>query len=107
MPQDEAQGDLLKRRSVPGLDSMVGDPYAMTALGVLLHRGEAGVARNWVQAATLYKRAADQGYAPAQLNLSACYLSGKGVPKNENLGMQYWQAAYSQNYPLALKGPPR
>jgi len=107
MPQDEAQGDLLKRRSVPGLDSMVGDPYAMTALGVLLHRGEAGVARNWVQAATLYKRAADKGYAPAQLNLSACYLSGKGVPKNENLGMQYWQAAYSQNYPLALKGPPR
>lgn len=107
MPQDKVQGDLLKRRAVPGLDSMVGDPYALTALGVLLHRGESGLARNWVEAARLYKLAADQGYAPAQLNISACYLSGKGVPKNETLGMQYWQAAYSQNYPLALNGPLR
>jgi len=107
MAKNEVQGELLKREAVPGLNSMGNDPYAMTALGVLLHRGEAGVSRNWVQAAGLYRRAADQGYAPAQLNLSACYLSGKGVPKNESLGMQYWQAAYSQNYPLALKGPPR
>jgi serine/threonine protein kinase len=107
IPKDEAQGARLKAEAFPGLDSMLNDPYALTALGVMVHRGEGGVASDWTQAAKLYKRAADQGYAPAQLNLSACYLSGKGVPQNEALGMKYWQDAYNQDYPLALKGPPR
>lgn len=105
--KDESQGANLKEKSFAGLDQMYKDPYALTALGVMVHRGEAGRAPDWAEAARLYKLAADQGYAPAQLNLSACYLSGKGVPQNEALGMKYWQDAYNQNYPLALKGPPR
>jgi TPR repeat protein len=105
--KDEAQGAQLKQKAFAGLDKMYGDPYALTALGVMLHRGEGGRAPDWAEAARLYKLAADQGYAPAQLNLSACYLSGKGVPQSESLGMKYWQDAYNQNYPLALKGPPR
>ena len=106
MVPDEQQGLQLKARALPGLDRMVGDPYAMTALGIMLFRGE-NVAKDRSAAALLYKRAADMGYAPAQFTYSACLLSGQGVPKNETLGLEYWQKAYSQSYPPALEGPPR
>jgi uncharacterized membrane protein len=106
MAPDEQQGLQLKARALPGLDRMVGDPYAMTALGIMLFRGE-HVTKDRSSAALLYKRAADMGYAPAQFTYSACLLSGQGVPKNEALGLEYWQKAYAQNYPPALEGPPR
>jgi len=44
---------------------MIGDPYAITALVIMCFRGE-GVQKNLAQAAKLYKKAADMGYAPAQ-----------------------------------------
>jgi TPR repeat protein/uncharacterized membrane protein len=106
MVPDEQQGLLLKNRAFAGLDRMVGDPYAMTALGIMLFRGE-NVAKDKAAAARLYRQAADMGYAPAQFTYSACLLSGQGVPKNESLGLQYWQQSYAQNYPPALEGPPR
>lgn len=106
MAPDEQQGLQLKERAFPGLDRMVGDPYAMTAVGIMLFRGE-NVAKDKSTAASLYKRAADMGYAPAQFTYSACLLSGQGVPKSEELGLEYWQKAYAQNYPPALEGPPR
>jgi TPR repeat protein/uncharacterized membrane protein len=106
MVSDEQQGLLLKSRAFPGLDRMVGDPYAMTAIGIMLFRGES-IPKDKSAAARLYKKAADLGYAPAQFTYSACLLSGQGVSKNEALGLQYWQQAYAQNYPPALEGPPR
>lgn len=106
MAPDEQQGLQLKERAFSGLDRMVGDPYAMTAVGIMLFRGE-NVAKDKTTAANLYKRAADMGYAPAQFTYSACLLSGQGVPKSEGLGLEYWQKAYAQSYPPALEGPPR
>jgi TPR repeat protein len=36
-----------------------------------------------------YKKAADQGYANAQLSLGQMYLNGEGVPKNEEEGNKW------------------
>ena len=85
---------------------MVGDPYAITALGVMCFRGEAGVNKNPAEAAALYKKAADMGYAPAQYCYSACLYNGQGVQRNPQLAEQYWRLACVQQYPPALKGKP-
>ena len=105
LKQDAQLGLDLKIRALAGLDSMVGDPYAMTSLGVMLWRGQ-GVAQNKSVAANLYRKAADMGYAPAQYNYAACLLAGQGVRKNQAEGMRYWERAVQQNYALALEGPP-
>ena len=39
-----------------------------------------GTGQNHQEAAQWYLRAADQGHAPAQLQLGRCYLEGKGGP---------------------------
>ena len=105
--QDEAQGLALKEAAFQGLNNtMVGDPYAVTALGIMCFRGE-GVQKNLEQAAQLYKRAADMGYAPAQYTYSVCLISGQGVPRNAFAARAYWQLAYNQGYGPALKGMPK
>jgi hypothetical protein len=97
----------LKEAAFDGLNNMQGDPYAITALGIMLFRGEGGVRKNEAEAARLYRLAADMGYAPAQYNYSACLLFGKGVPKNKDLGIRYWKMACEQGYSIALKGMPQ
>jgi TPR repeat protein len=104
---NQQEGLALKTASFNGLNcSMVGDPYAITALGVMSFRGD-GVAKNEIQAAQLYKKAADMGYAPAQYTYSMCLLTGQGVPKNAFEARTYWQKAYDQGYGPALKGMPQ
>jgi hypothetical protein len=101
------EGIALKAAAFPGLNNeMVGDPYAITALGVMCFRGEAGVNKNPAQAASLYKKAADKGYAPAQYCYSACLYNGQGVQRNPQLAEQYWRLACQQQYPPALRGRP-
>lgn len=97
----------LKESAFNGLNSMQGDPYAITALGVMLFRGEGGVAKHEDEAARLYHLAADMGYAPAQYNYSACLIFGKGVRMNKELGIRYWKMACEQGYSVALKGMPQ
>jgi len=97
----------LKEAAFDGLNNMQGDPYAITALGIMLFRGEGGVRKNEDEAARLYRLAADMGYAPAQYNYSACLIFGKGVPKNKDLGIRYWKMACEQGYSIALKGMPQ
>ena len=41
------------------------------------------------QAAKWWRKAAEQGYAPAQYALGACYYNGGGVPKNLEKA-EYW-----------------
>lgn len=98
-------GKAMKIQSLGGLDQMSGDPYAMTALGIMLFRGE-GVAKDRAAAARLYKAAAETGYAPALYNYAACLMAGHGVQQDMPLALQYWRAAYEQNYPPAMDGPP-
>lgn len=103
--QDQQQGIALKSAAFQGLNNMSGDPYAITALGIMCFRGE-GVQKNLTEAAELYKIAADMGYAPAQYTYSVCLVSGQGVPKNPYAARIYWQNAYNQGYGPALKGMP-
>ena len=98
-------GKAMKIQSLSGLDQMSGDPYAMTALGIMLFRGE-GVAKDRSAAARLYQGAAETGYAPALYNYAACLMAGHGVAQDQQLALQYWRAAYEQNYPPAMDGPP-
>lgn len=97
----------LKEAAFDGLNNMQGDPYAITALGIMLFRGEGGLQKNEAEAARLYRLAADMGYAPAQYNFSACLIFGKGVQKNRELGIRYWKMACDQGYSIALKGMPQ
>jgi hypothetical protein len=104
--RDPYRAKQLKAGTVDGLNSMSGDPYAMTALGVMLFRGEGGLPKNQKEAARLYKLAADMGYAPAQYNYAACLIAGQGVTKNRALGIRYWEKACAQQYSVALQGIP-
>ena len=45
-------------------------------------KGE-NISRDYFEAVKWFRKAADQGYAPAQLNLFGAYIQGKGVPKDE------------------------
>ena len=98
-------GKAMKIQSLSGLDRMSGDPYAMTALGIMLFSGE-GVAKDRSAAARLYQAAVETGYAPALYNYAACLMAGHGVQQDMPLALQYWRAAYEQNYPPAMDGPP-
>lgn len=107
IPPNPQEGIALKAAAFQGLNNqMVGDPYAITALGVMCFRGEGGVNKNPSEAASLYKKAADMGYAPAQYCYSACLYNGQGVQRNPELAERYWRLACQQQYPPALKGKP-
>ena len=96
----------LKKIAFDGLNNMEGDPYAITALGIMLFRGEGGAPKLPSEAVRLYLIAADMGYAPAQYNYSAALALGQGVEKNDSESLKYWRAAYDQGYPPALSGSP-
>lgn len=106
MEENEEQGIKLKMNSIDGLNNMEGDPYALTALGVMLYQGEA-IHVNKTEAARLYRLAADQGYAPAQYNYAVCLDRGFGVNQDPELAKTYLDKAASQFYPPALEGMPK
>ena len=99
------KGRRLKELSFEELNAMGGDPYALTAIGVMLFRGEGGLTQDRSEAVKLYKKAADMGYAPAQYNYSAALALGQGIAKNEGESLKWWSRAYEQDYPPALPGP--
>ncbi|MEI6279457.1 MAG: tetratricopeptide repeat protein [Verrucomicrobiae bacterium] len=106
MQKSDEQGKKLKSQSIDGLNNMEGDPYALTALGVMLYRGEV-VVENKSEAARVYRLAADQGYAPAQYSYAVCLDRGIGVPKDPDLARTYLDKAAAQFYPPALEGMPK
>jgi uncharacterized protein len=48
-----------------------------------------------------FERAAQRGYAPAQVNLAAMYLNGWGTPMNYALALHWLHAAADQGFPRA------
>ena len=103
--KDEQQGLAYQAASFSGL-SDVQDPYSMTAVGILIFQGKV-VGQNVPKdqrrkdAANLYKKAADMGYAPAQFNYAMCTEAGHGIPKNESLRQEYLRKAAADGYRLA------
>lgn len=73
-----------------------GDPQAALAIGLWLERGLFGAKTNVAEAVKWYKRAADQGFAQAQVELGSCYYAGRGVPKDEEEGVRWRRKAAEQ-----------
>ena len=64
---------------------------------------EADHLRDQETAAELYRRAADRGYACAQISLSYCYQTGFGVPKDTTRAAYWYAKAAEQGDRVALK----
>ena len=58
-----------------------------------------GVAKDWVQAAAWYGRAAEQGDAEAQHNLGACYKLGDGVAADRERALAWCRPRFEQDPP--------
>jgi tetratricopeptide (TPR) repeat protein len=56
---------------------------------------------HYQQALQWYRKAADQGYAPAQVNLGALYAEGHGVPRDFQEALAWYRQAADQGYALA------
>ena len=71
-------------------------PWLNINLGVFYAHGE-GVAKDYVQAAKWYRKAAGQDYALAQLGLGFCYATGQGVTKDAVEAAKWYRRAAEQN----------
>lgn len=78
--------------------SDIGNAEAQNELGQMFAAAEK------FEAATYWLRAsADQDFPDAMQNLGACYIAGKGVQKDENLGIMWIAKAASCGHTIALK----
>ena len=88
-------------RAIPLLEAQAASyPEAAGALGLAYEHGT-GVSADIEQAAHWYRVAADQGYAPAQINIGKLYQLGKGVERNAQLAADYYRSAADQGYATA------
>jgi hypothetical protein len=62
-----------------------------------------GVAQNSVEAARLYRMAADQNFAIAQANLGVCYEDGCGVPQDQGQAIYWYRRAAAQGNHDAIR----
>ncbi len=60
----------------------MGSPHAEDVLGNAYARAWGGVPQDYAQAASWYRKAADQGDADAQAKLGSLYYTGHGVPQD-------------------------
>ena len=96
------QGQLSNQASRPDLRDQ-GLAAAQTNLGHLMFNGARGMQRNRNVAVSLYRKAAQQGYAPAQRSLGDVLLKGKVVPKNFEEGVSWLVKAARQGDQKAQK----
>ena len=54
--------------------------------------------KNEVKAVQLFRKAAEQGNALAQILLAGCYLDGVGVEKDENEAVKWLNKAVAQGH---------
>ncbi len=69
-----------------------GDAAALTALAVVLLRGE-GVTRNVNEAVRLSERAVSHGHVPALFNLATLFETRNGVPANPARAFELYRRA--------------
>ena len=89
------------RDNFPGLDSIrtkaeAGKPKSQTKLGDFYM-----TQMDFTNAATWYRKAAEQGDVEAQLALASCYMSGRGLAKNPQEAARWLRQAATQ-----IGGPP-
>lgn len=71
------------------------DPATLNQRGLACYFGEE-VAKDLVKARELFLQAAEQGYAPAQVNLGMMYDHGDGVPRDYKLARHWYRQAADQ-----------
>lgn len=62
-----------------------------------------GIKQDFVQAARLYRKAAESGNAQGQYQLSILLFNGKGVPQNPQVGLVWLSKSAEQGFPKAQK----
>ena len=65
-------------------------------LGGLYEHGHGDLPKDYAQAATWYRRAAETGYDNAQLNLAKMYERGLGVPQDDEEAYVWFALAAAQ-----------
>lgn len=78
-----------------------GDPVAMFQFGWVLLQSEDAPFANFYQAGEMFRRAAEQGYGPAMVNLGTLYFEGRGVPQDFVLGQMWMIRAAGAGVPEA------
>ena len=73
-----------------------GEVVAQDILGQAYQYGWDGLATNFAEAVSYYRKAADSGYRDAQDHLGDMYKNGEGVPQNHEEAMKWWRKAAEQ-----------
>jgi len=71
---------------------------AKNNLSVVLLNNSDSNSKEYLQAVTMLKESSNKGHAASQNNLGHCYEFGKGVVKDENEAIKWYQASAAQNY---------
>jgi TPR repeat protein len=77
------------------------DPELQFEQGVAHLLGRDGAAKNEVEAARWFRKAAEQGHARAQTQLAMAYQLGRGVPRDQAQSLAWMEKAAAQNQPKA------
>jgi TPR repeat protein len=75
-----------------------GEARAQNDLGWLLHDGLLGLEKDYAQAVSWFRKAADQGYAHAQCNLGRAYEEGNGVNQDYAEAIKWFRKAAEQDH---------
>ena len=77
-----------------------GDADAQSELGVRYDAGRDGVERDYDEAVSWYRRAAEQDHAAAQAYLGFMYSSGRGVAQDDTEAVRWYRRSAEQGHPL-------
>ena len=77
-----------------------GEPVAQYNLAVLYALGE-GIAKDYANAASWFRKAAESGYPAAQFNLAVMYERGLGLPADSEAAFGWYRRAAERSYPAA------
>ena len=72
-------------------------------LGLMYASGQ-GVSQDYAQALSWYRKAAEQGYAPAQANLGVMYANGRGVAQDYAQALSWFRKAAEQGDAVGQNG---
>ena len=77
---------------------------AAQKIKAIMYRDGEGRARNYEQAVTLFRKAAEAGDWSAQLNLGCMYGTGRGVPKDDVQCYAWWELAATSGSTRGQRG---
>jgi uncharacterized protein len=93
---DEARGLALGRES-----EAAGSCFGQHVVGECYDNGYGGVARDYAEAARLYRLAADQGWADSQFILGVMFEYGEGVVQDDAEAVRLYRLSAAQGHAYA------